>query len=93
MRLRTKICITITVLLLGLFFAGISAVGQRFLIGTPSQDHWILDDQVMGAGLAPFAYCLLPGIVFFIISGVLLLLDLRSLLKAQRVGRGLTGSR
>jgi hypothetical protein len=69
--LRTKLLFSFAVLLFILFLAGESDTGQRFLIGQPSDDHWARDDQYMGAGLAPFFYCAVPG-------GVLLLLSLVS---------------
>ena len=45
------------------FFAfGITEFGQGILTGNiaPGTDHWKLDDIYMGAGLAPWAYGLLP---------------------------------
>jgi hypothetical protein len=68
MRTRTKITGGLAALLLACFFWGISDTGQRFLIGNPSADHWIRDDQYMGAGLAPIAYCLVPSIVMFALT-------------------------
>jgi hypothetical protein len=73
-RLWVRLCFGCGVVLLGLFFFGISSVGQTYLIGKPSDDHWVRDDQYMGAGLAPFVYCLLPGLVFFAASFCLFLI-------------------
>ena len=60
-RMRTRLCLGLTVLLFALFLIGITERGQRYLIGKPSSDHWQRDDQYMGAGLAPYVYCLAPG--------------------------------
>jgi hypothetical protein len=83
MRLRTKLCLGLSIVLLGLFLLGISPIGQRFLEGAPSPDHWVRDDQVMGAGLAPIVYCLLPSIALFITSVILLFVDLRKKRKSH----------
>jgi hypothetical protein len=69
--------------LLGLFLLGISPVGQHYLVGTPSPDHWVLDDQVMGAGLAPFVYCLVPSVALFLTSMLLYFFDRRNKRKGQ----------
>ncbi|AFL86617.1 hypothetical protein Terro_0268 [Terriglobus roseus DSM 18391] len=68
MGLRTKLCFLTAALLFAAFGLGISERGQRLLIGTPAADHWQRDDQYMGAGLAPFAYCLAPGIVLALLG-------------------------
>jgi len=68
MRMRTKICAGLAVILFACFLWGISDSGQRYLIGTPSPDHWVRDDQFMGAGAAPFIYCLLPSLVLVVIA-------------------------
>jgi hypothetical protein len=84
MRFRTKLCSGLSIAFFGLFLLGMSPVGQRYLIGTPSPDHWVLDDQVMGAGLAPIVYCLVPSVALFIGSVVLYFFDRRSKRKGQR---------
>ncbi|HVN93205.1 MAG TPA: hypothetical protein VMT38_05900 [Terracidiphilus sp.] len=78
MRLRTKLCLGLSVVLFGLFLLAMSAPGQRYLIGTPSPDHWVRDDQVMGAGLAPLVFCLAPSVALLIVSVVLYFSDRRS---------------
>jgi hypothetical protein len=50
MKIRTKLCLLCSVLLLFVFVLGISDRGQRYLIGTPASDHWQRDDQYMGLG-------------------------------------------
>ena len=77
MRLRTKVCFLVAGVLLAAFLLGISPWGQSALIGTPSADHWVRDDQYMGAGLAPYVYCLLPSLVCFAVSGLMLATDIR----------------
>jgi hypothetical protein len=84
MRFRTKLCFGLSIVLFGLFLLGISPAGQRYLIGMPSQDHWVLDDQVMGAGLAPIVYCLVPSVALFIGSVVLYFFDRRNKRNGQR---------
>jgi hypothetical protein len=74
----------LSALLFGLFLLGVSPAGQRFLIGTPSPDHWVLDDQVMGAGLAPFVYCFVPGVALIFASAVLYFFDRRKKRNGQR---------
>ncbi len=76
-RLRTKLCLGLAVALFCLFLVGISPAGQSYLIGTPSEDHWVRDDQYMGAGLAPYVYCLVPSFGLFIASGILPVYDWR----------------
>ena len=68
MRMRTKLCFLAAALLFAAFGLGISERGQRFLIGIPATDHWQREDQYMGAGLAPYAYCLAPGMVLFLLG-------------------------
>jgi len=75
MRTKTKLCLAIAAILLILFLIGISSRGQRYLIGAPSSDHWQRDDQYMGAGLAPYVYCLAPGLILTILGTVLLVAD------------------
>jgi hypothetical protein len=77
MRTRTKLCLATAAILLILFRIGISSRGQRYLIGTPSADHWQRDDRYMGAGLAPYVYCLAPCLILTIVGTVLLLADRR----------------
>ena len=82
MRLRTKLSLLVAGVLLAAFLLGISPAGQRFLIGTPSEDHWVRDDQYMGAGLAPYVYCLLPSLICFAVFGFMFSSDMRR----KRVG-------
>jgi hypothetical protein len=84
MRLRTKLCFGLSILLFGLFLAGMSGPGQSYLEGTPSPDHWVRDDQVMGAGLAPVVFCLVPSVTAFIASVLLYFFDMRRDRKSQR---------
>ena len=84
MRFRTKLCFGLSAVLFGLFLLGMSTPGQRYLIGTPSPDHWKYDDQVMGAGLAPIVYCLMPSVTLFVGSVILYFLDRRGRRKDQR---------
>lgn len=77
MRVRTKFCLFIGVALFALFLVGISEPGQTYLIGTPSEDHWVRDDQYMGAALAPYVYCLVPSLLCFVVSGFMLVTDIR----------------
>jgi hypothetical protein len=65
---RTKLLVCATAALLVLFLIGESDWGQHFLIGKASDDHWVRDDQYMGAGLAPIVYCAVPGGVLLIVS-------------------------
>src|ERR1700722_17373847 len=48
--------------------SGISNRGQRYLIGQPSADHRQRDDQYVGAGLAPYVYCLAPCLIPMILG-------------------------
>jgi hypothetical protein len=66
------------VVFLVLFLIGISQAGQRYLVGTPSEDHWERDDQYMGAALAPYVYCLVPGFLFLTGSLVAYSVDRRN---------------
>jgi hypothetical protein len=75
MRIRTKLCFIAAALLFVMFGVGISERGQRFVIGTPATDHWQRDDQYMGAGLAPYVYCLAPAVVLVLIGSVFYLKD------------------
>jgi len=84
MRLWTRIMFGLGVVLLGLFLAGISPAGQRYLIGKPSENHWERDDQYMGAALAPYVYCLVPSILFFTGSVVIYSVGRRRKRKSRR---------
>jgi hypothetical protein len=68
MRLRQKVVFAIAATLLLLFVLGASPRGQEFLRGKApsSETHWQTDDRYIGAGLAPFVYCLVPGVVLFL---------------------------
>ena len=77
MRTKTKLCLATAAILLILFRIGISNRGRRYLIGTPSADHWQRDDQYMGAGLAPYVYCLAPCLILTIVGAVLFVADRR----------------
>ena len=66
--------IGVAVLLFVMFLIGVSDRGQRYLVGQPSTDHWQRDDQYMGAGLAPYVYCLAPGTVFTVFGLILFLM-------------------
>jgi hypothetical protein len=68
MRLRQKIILSFAALLCVLFLVGESGPGQELLKGKPKQNetHFEADDRYMGAGLAPFVYCLIPGVALFI---------------------------
>lgn len=76
------LCFLLGCVLVGLYFLGESPAGQRYLIGNPSQDHWIADDQAMGAGLAPLVYCLMPGVLLVASSCILYFVDRRRSPKA-----------
>lgn len=67
-RTRTKLCLVTASILFALFLLGESPIGQRSLIGKLPPDHFEADDRYMGAGLAPFAYCLLPAIVVTVVG-------------------------
>ena len=82
MRMRTKLCFLAAALFFVAFGLGISERGQRFLIGTPAADHWQRDDQYMGAGLAPFAYCLAPGMVLVLLGSSFYIKDRRAMKKS-----------
>ena len=68
MKLRHRIVLICAAVLFGLFLIGESDLGQELLRGKPkpNETHFEADDRVMGAGLAPFAYCLAPGVALFI---------------------------
>jgi hypothetical protein len=76
-RLRTRICFGSGLTLLALCFLGESPAGQAYLLGTPSKDHWVADDQAMGAGLAPIVYGFAPGVIFLGVACVLYIGDRR----------------
>jgi hypothetical protein len=75
--IRTKLLLIFSIALFLLFLAGVSDWGQRYLIGTPPTDHWVADDRAMGAGLAPYAYCLLPAILLLMGTGTSYVADRR----------------
>ena len=62
MKLRTTILLISSVPFFCFFVFGITELGQKFLQGDipPGTDHWKADDIVMGAGLAPWIYGLIP---------------------------------
>jgi hypothetical protein len=68
MKLRQRIVLGLAALFCMLFLIGESDLGQRVLRGEPKpgETHFEADDRVMGAGLAPFVYCLVPGMVLLI---------------------------
>lgn len=68
MKLRHRVVLICAALLLGLFLIGESNPGQELLRGKPkpNETHFEADDRVMGAGLAPFVYCLFPSVALFI---------------------------
>ena len=68
MKLRHRVVLICAALLFVLFLIGESDSGQRVLRGNPkpNETHFEADDRVMGAGLAPFVYCLAPGAALFI---------------------------
>jgi hypothetical protein len=77
MKTKTKLCLAAAAIFLIFFLLGISSRGQRYLIGTPSADHWQRDDQYMGAALAPYFYCLAPCLILTIVGTVLFVVDRR----------------
>jgi hypothetical protein len=77
MKTRTKLCFLVAASLFVSFGLGISERGQQYLIGTPSVDHWRRDDQYMGAGLAPYAYCLIPALLALVIGIASYLKDIK----------------
>jgi hypothetical protein len=68
MKLRHRIVLMCAALLFALFLIGKSDSGQQVLRGKPkpNETHFEADDRYMGAGLAPFVYCLAPGTALFI---------------------------
>jgi hypothetical protein len=68
MKTRHRIALCLSVALLVLFFIGESGPGQAFLRGKApgAETPFMADDRYMGAGLAPFAYCLLPACVLLL---------------------------
>ena len=75
MRMPVKLCLGTAAVLFVLFSLGITGRGQEYLIGKPATDYWQCDDQYMGAGLAPYFYCLAPAIILSIIGGMLYVRD------------------
>ncbi len=76
MKLRHRIVLIGAALLFGLFLVGESDSGQALLRGKPksNETHFEADDRYMGAGLAPFAYCLAPGVALFLYGAADILL-------------------
>jgi len=66
--LRTKLLLSLAVVLFLLFLAGESDAGQRFLRGTPSENPTVYQDQYGSAGVMPFVYCAVPGVVLLLLS-------------------------
>jgi hypothetical protein len=68
MKSRHKIVLICAALLFGLFLIGESDSGQSLLRGKPksNETHFEAADRVEGAGLAPFVYCLAPGVALLI---------------------------
>jgi hypothetical protein len=60
--------LAVALLLAALFFLGETDSGQVYLRGKPANpsDHFVVDDQYMGAALAPFIYCLVPASLLFL---------------------------
>jgi hypothetical protein len=87
MRLRTKLCFGLSILLFGLFLLGNSEAGQRYLTGTPSPDPGIYEGQVVGAALAPYFYFLVPSIALLIAATLLYFFDRRNGRKDQQSSR------
>ena len=73
---RTKLLLSVAIVLFILFVAGESDAGQRLIRGQPSENPTVYEDQYGSAEIMPFVYCAVP-------SGVLLLLSLVSY-KADR---------
>jgi hypothetical protein len=71
LRRRHWLCLVAAGILVVPFLAGESSVGQRILQGkpVPNEDHFAADDRVMGAGLAPFVYCLVPAVLLMTYAG------------------------
>ena len=71
LRRRHWLCLVAAGILVVLFLAGESSVGQRILQGkpVPNEDHFAADDHVMGAGLAPLIYCLVPAVLLMTYVG------------------------
>jgi hypothetical protein len=78
-KVRTKILLILSSPFLCFFAFGVTDYGQNILRGDipPGTDHWKADDIYMGAGLAPWAYGLLPFILLFVIGLISWFLDLR----------------
>lgn len=75
MKRASQLGFFLAALFLCFFGWGITDAGQRVLRGNipPVVDHWKLDDIYMGAGLAPWAYGLLPCVVLASLASMLLL--------------------
>ncbi len=70
MRIRTKVLLISSVPFFWFFVFGITDLGQKVLQGNipPGTDHWKADDIVMGAGLVPWVYGLIPAILLSVIG-------------------------
>jgi hypothetical protein len=75
MKRGAQIAFVLSALFLCFFVFGITDAGQVVLRGRIPQTatHWQLDDIYMGAGLAPWAYGLVPSVLLAFIGGGLLL--------------------
>jgi hypothetical protein len=84
MKTRHRIVLWLSVTLIGMFFLGESEPVHVFLRGTApsSETPFMADDRYVGAGLAPFAYCLFPACALILYAGV-----------SMVVGRRHSGSR
>lgn len=81
MKPRQRITLGLGALLCVLFLVGESDPGQKVLQGKPKpgETHFEADDRVMGAGLAPYVYCLFPGAALLIYGiGDVLICKLRA---------------
>jgi hypothetical protein len=70
--LRHRILLVIVVLLIAAFAFWMTDTGQMMLRGTspPGETPFEADDREMGAGLAPFAFALLPGLLVVLGTGI-----------------------
>ena len=68
MKLRHRIVLICAAFLFVLFLMGKSDSGQQVLRGNskPNETHFEADDRYIGAGLAPFVYCVAPGVALFL---------------------------
>ena len=68
MRTRHKVILSIAFALLVAGLLGLTDYGQQMLRGTstPNETPFRADDRYMGAGLAPFVFCLLPAGLLYV---------------------------